>query len=122
MAQEPFLLESNRETDKVESFADDKTVTFLATKIGLGAVCEILQQFETISGLACNMDKSVIGTDNPPPRYLNGFEFALVDKIKILGLVINREASHLQDCHEATVIKIRKIATFWDRFFFKLAR
>ena len=100
-------------------------LTFLATDIGLRAVCEILQQFETISGLACNMDKSVlmyIGSDDPPPRYLNGFEFALVDKIKILGLVINREASHLQDCHEATVIKIRKIATFWDRFFFKLAR
>ena len=55
------------------------------------------------------MDKSVlmyIGSDDPPPRYLNDFEFALVDKIKILGLVINREASHLQDCYEATVIKI----------------
>ena len=106
MAQEPFLLESNRETDKVESFADDKTVTFLATEIGLRAVCEILQKFETISGLACNMDKSFlmyIGSDDPPPGYLHEFEFALVDKIKILGLTINREATRLQDCHEATV-------------------
>ena len=123
VAQEPFLLESNRETDKVESFADDKTVTFLATEIGLRAVCEILQKFETISGLACNMDKSsimYIGSDDPPPRYLYDFEFALVDKIKILGLTINREATRLQDCHEATVIKIRKIATFWDRFFLSL--
>ena len=29
---DPFALESNRETDKVESFADDKTVIFLATE------------------------------------------------------------------------------------------
>ena len=32
---DPFSFESNRETDKVESFADDKTVTFLATREGL---------------------------------------------------------------------------------------
>ena len=39
---DPFSMESNRETDKVESFADDKTVTFLATLEGLSAVREIL--------------------------------------------------------------------------------
>ena len=35
---DPFALESNRETDKVESFADDKTVIFLATEAGLSAI------------------------------------------------------------------------------------
>ena len=35
---DPFSMESNWETDKVESFADDKTVTFLATLEGLSTV------------------------------------------------------------------------------------
>ena len=45
---EPFKYESNRETDKVESFADDKTVTFQATPLGLRSVVEILEQFANI--------------------------------------------------------------------------
>ena len=57
---DPFALESNRETDKVESFADDKTATFRATREGLAAICEILEIFASFSGLRCNMEKSVI--------------------------------------------------------------
>ena len=46
LPDDPFALESNRETDKVESFADDKTVIFLATEAGLSAaIREILNQF-----------------------------------------------------------------------------
>ena len=69
---DPFSLESNRETDKVESFADDKTVIFLATETGLSAIREILNCFTNFSGLACNMDKSVImyiGADTPLPLF-----------------------------------------------------
>ena len=120
---DPFSMESNRETDKVESFADDKTVTFLATLEGLSAVREILQQFESLSGLSCNMDKSVImfvGSDDPPPDFINQFEFVVVDKIKILGLEISSKADNLPDCHGNTINKITKIVTFWDRFFLSL--
>ena len=66
----PFHLESNRETDKVDSFADDKTATFRATREGLAAICEILGNFAGFSGLKCNMDKSAImfvGSEDPPP-------------------------------------------------------
>ena len=50
----PFDLESNRETDKVESFADDKTATFKATRAGLLATCEILENLALFSGIRCN--------------------------------------------------------------------
>ena len=53
----PFDLESNRETDKVESFADDKTATFKATRAGLSAICKILKNFALFSGLRCNLEK-----------------------------------------------------------------
>ena len=117
----PF--ESNRETDKVESFADDKTVIFLATEAGLSAIWEILSQFENFSSLSCNMDKSVlmyIGVDTPPPAFLNNFEFKLVDKIKILGIEISSNPSLLHLCHEKMVLKITQIISFWERFFLSL--
>ena len=121
---DPFFFESNRETDKVESFADDKTVTFLATPDGINAVCTILEQFATISGLFCNTDKSFImyiGSDGPAPRFLTDYDFKLVDSITILGMKIDKKLETLQDCHLATVQKVTKIINFWDRFFFEPA-
>ena len=123
LVPDPFRMESNRETDKVESFADDKTVTFLATEEGLIAVCEILRDFESISGLACNMDKSVImlvGSNDPPPEFLNTYDFQLVERIKILGLEIGNVQSDLSLCHTKTIEKIVRIVNFWDRFHLSL--
>ena len=71
----PFDLESNRETDKVESFADDKTATFKATRAGLLAICDILENFALFSGLRCNLEKSAImyvGDQGPPPHNILG--------------------------------------------------
>ena len=123
LVPDPFRMESNRETDKVESFADDKTVTFLATEEGLIAVCEILRDFEAISGLACNMDKSAImlvGSNDPPPEFLNTYDFQLVDKIKILGLEITDVPLDRSLCHTKTIDKIVRIVNFWDRFHLSL--
>ena len=120
---DPFIYESNRETDKVESFADDKTVSFLATPEGLRAICQILEDFSMISGLHCNMDKSVlmyVGSDDPVPEYLSQYEFKLVDCITILGMKIDRKLEKLQDGHIATMSKVSKIINFWDRFYLSL--
>ena len=121
--QDPFRYESNRETDKVESFADDKTVTFLANELGLQTVVNILEQFYNISGLKCNMEKSCImyiGSDDPAPDFLAQFDFEPVDSIKILGMNINNKVDNLQDCHTSTVEKVTKIINFWSRFYLSL--
>ena len=123
IAPDPFRLESNRETDKVESFADDKTVTFCATRVGLDAICKILRDFSKISGLFCNMDKSVImyvGDGDPAPAYLGEYDFKLVDRITILGMHIDKGLNNLSDCHIATVEKVTKIINFWNRFHLSL--
>ena len=120
---EPFKYESNRETDKVESFADDKTVTFQATPLGLRSVVEILEQFANISGLRCNTDKSFIMyvvSNNPPSAYLSDYDFEVADSITILGIQINKHLDNLSECHNATVQKIAKIINFWSRFYLSL--
>ena len=122
MVHDPFALESNRETDKVESFADDKTTTFLATRAGLEAICEILADFANFSGLKCNMDKSSImfvGGDNPP-EYVNEFGFQVVDSFKLLGLEIGNNLENLKSCHDSTINNITKTVNFWGRFFLSL--
>ena len=122
MVHDPFALESNRETDKVESFADDKTTTFLATRAGLEAICEILAVFANFSGLKCNMDKSSImfvGGDNPP-EYVNEFGFQVVDSFKLLGLEIGNNLENLKSCHDSTINNITKTVNFWGRFFLSL--
>ena len=115
MLPDPFSCESNRETDKVESFADDKTVTFLATREGLQVLCNLLDQFSNISGLSCNLDKSAlmyIGSNQPLPEYALQYGFKVVDHITILGMKIKKNLENLSDCHIVTEQKITKIINF----------
>ena len=120
---DPFALESNRETDKVESFADDKTATFRATGEGLAAICEILENFASFSGLRCNMEKSAImyvGDNGPPPPFLAEFEFSIVDNFKLLGIDINKNNENLSNCHTVTILRLTRIINFWERFYLSL--
>ena len=56
----------------------------------------------------------------PPPQYLREFDFQVVDKVKLLGLDIDKNLEHLKDCHNDTVLKMTRIVNFWDRFYLSL--
>ena len=106
------------------SFADDKTATFRATREGLSAICDTLENFALFSGLKCNLDKSSImyvGNDGPPPSdYLRDFDFQVVDQIKLLGLEIDKKLENLKECHTDTILKMTRVVNFWDSFFLSL--
>ena len=55
-----FMCESNRETSKNESLADDNTTLTMLDLASLRAAKEIIDTFGNISGLRCNFDKSII--------------------------------------------------------------
>ena len=87
------------------------------------AVQEILDNFAGFSGLRCNTEKSAImyvGDDGPPPPFLAEFNFKVVDKIKLLGISINRNIENLGNCHTSTILNITRIINFWDRFYLSL--
>ena len=72
-----FCNESNRKTNIVDSFADDKTATFIAEREALVAITGILDDFGTFSGLVCNKKKSAImfvggGGSKKPTRLSKG--------------------------------------------------
>jgi hypothetical protein len=82
--------ECNDETGKTEAFADDNTVLALLDNEALNAIREILNKFADISGLKCNVDKSLImicGTDEIP-AYVAESGFQIADSLTILGFQI----------------------------------
>jgi hypothetical protein len=113
--------ESNRETDKVEAFADDNTILALLDEPALVSIKQILQLFGNISSLKCNVDKSVImiiGRENPQrvPDFVTNSGFAVVEEVKILGVKFTKNANDITQNFVSSIDKIRKTANFWTRF------
>jgi Reverse transcriptase (RNA-dependent DNA polymerase) len=112
--------ESNRETDKVEAFADDASAAALANDSSLIAIKENLQNYENLSGLRCNVDKSqimVLGCDdNFVPEPIQNSGFKIEKKIKILGVELTKNAQELSDNFDDCTRKILAIKHFWARF------
>jgi hypothetical protein len=113
--------ESNRETDKFEAFADDNTVLALLDEPALINIKKILQDFGTISGLKCNVDKSVImliGREDHQQvqDFVINSGFAVVDNVKILGVKFTKNAEDITQNFDNCIEKIRKTANFWTRF------
>jgi exonuclease III len=114
-----LFYESNRETDKLEGFADDGTVIARATPDAIAGIREILFSFEAISGLKCNVNKSVIlpigmGREPVPDFLING-GFPVVENVTILGVKITNNFFDLTNNFADRIESIRKIRNFWSR-------
>jgi hypothetical protein len=73
-----LAMESNRETDKADGFADDNSTATLANLQSLETLKNIISDFANFSGLMSNVEKTMlmqIGTQNE-----------LSDELKISGL------------------------------------
>jgi hypothetical protein len=111
--------ESARQTNKLEAFADDNTVIAKLKQDAIVAIKLILQNFGNISGLKCNVDKSIImliGSNNDAPDFILDSGFQLVDTVKMLGFEISKNFKNLQENFKKPIEKIRKLDNFWTRF------
>jgi exonuclease III len=112
--------ESNRETDNVEGFADDASVISLATEGAIIATKDILRDFENISGLACNFEKSAIMllgfNDEPVPVFIQESGFEIVDSVTILGVKFTSNPEDLVQNYDGKITKVTAIRNFWARF------
>ena len=118
--QSCFMYESNRETDKNESLADDNTTITMLDLESLQAARQILEDFGNISGLRCNYDKSVI----MPISEISEAEilitqtlgFSIQPKITLLGVEISNKLDNLREITCKTKEKIISLIAFWERF------
>jgi hypothetical protein len=89
-----FEHESNCETSKNESFADDSTTLTYFEFPDLAALKNNLEEFSKISGLKCNFDKTVIvrigDTDSLPDPRINELGFSIENECKLLGFTVGQ--------------------------------
>jgi hypothetical protein len=112
-----FACESNRETGKNESMADDNTTLALMTTDNLARLRKILDDFSDISGLRCNYDKTCILKVGPVPEVpidLHGF--VCTESITLLGMEVRNVLNNQDEIFLGIREKILSIIRFWDLF------
>jgi hypothetical protein len=79
----------------------------------------ILSDFEGISGLKCNTEKTAlmqIGRIEPVPDEIAELGFLVTDKIHILGMDIDANIAELDGNYEKTVVNLKKSVDYWKRY------
>jgi hypothetical protein len=103
-----------------ESFADDSSNLTLFTVDALTELKRVLENFKTLSGLSCNLEKSFvmrignIEGDIPQPIAALGFTF--VNKINLLGFTLCNYGDSVAENYEKVTIRIGNLVRFWERF------
>jgi len=106
--------------NKTDAFADDTNVVLKQKAAVARRLVTILNEFEVISGLGCNIDKSAIMILGPRVQAeidgIAALGFEIVDSLKILGTVISADGGDLSDNYENIYNKISNIIGIWRRF------
>jgi hypothetical protein len=119
-----FLAESNRSTDKADSFADDNSTATLADAASLGNLKKFVEDFAEFSGLHSNAEKTTllqIGRVGPLPQEVINLGFNVVDKVCLLGVTVDNNLSMFDTHFESVIQKISGIIEYWERFYLSLA-
>jgi hypothetical protein len=119
-----FRHESNGETDKTDGFADDTTVITAADYESLSSLKTILTDFENISGLKCNFDKTnvlLIGPDPGDVDFIRNLGYSIVDEVNLLGFILNRNGIAEEKMFSKVLRNISAIVTNWYRYRLSLA-
>jgi len=112
-----FKNESNRETDKVDCFADDTTSSTTLRFDSLNKIKNILETFSVLSGLKCNFEKTnLLPINGDVTEEIRNLGFNIVDKITLLGVEIDKDLRFLDTVHDKTIRKVTSVANYWKRF------
>jgi hypothetical protein len=121
VSNDVFMQESNRETSKNESLADDNSTLMLIDDEGLDCIKDSLDRFASISGLECNYDKTMLmpfldDWDDNTNLILQNSGFKIVDSVELLGIKISKRLDSANENFERSKQKIISKISFWDRF------
>jgi hypothetical protein len=81
-----------------EAFADDNTAMDKLSRVAICSIKSNLDKFVDLSGLKCNVDKSMImitGNNGIIPDYITNSGFTVTEKLHILGMDITKDSSNL---------------------------
>jgi len=105
---------------KTEAFADDTNTIIKQVFEAARRLVEILNEFERISGLGCNIEKSSIMFLGPRQEAeianIANLGFLIVEKVKILGIEIDSQGLDLNTNFDRLCNKVTIIANQWRQF------
>ena len=104
---------------KVSAMADDCTLLVDLTYNNLKLIINYLEQFEKISGLGCNVEKTMVmpvDINQPVPQNVVDLGIQIVNEIFLLGTVLKNTGTCFEPNSEKILEKIRKQVNFWTRF------
>jgi hypothetical protein len=99
--------------------ADDATVLVRMEMESLLRIRNILAEFELLSGLACNVEKTTLmqfGSDDPVPANIREIGFDVKSELTLLGLKIQNNCSRYTASKDSIEERIRTQINFWVRF------
>ena len=115
-----FAYESNKETSKNESFADDANNFILLNENSILKLKIILDNFRSLSGLQCNIDKlyamRIGDTDGEIDQAILDVGFPFCNELTVLGFVINNTGTFITKNFDKVRQKINSLIRFWERF------
>jgi hypothetical protein len=104
---------------KAFALADDCTLLVELSVTNLNEIIQVLRKFEDISGLGCNVEKTVlmqIGCNDPLAQQILDMGFIVKDEITLLGTLIKNCSPCFVNNEDIIIQKIRKVANHWKRF------
>jgi Reverse transcriptase (RNA-dependent DNA polymerase) len=104
---------------KVFAFADDCNILCSLKKSNIEAVLRILYDFESISGLKCNVEKTnilFIGSDPVDTENMGQLGLNVTEELTVLGFSVSNKPSVIGDNFEIILNKCIKQFRFWTRF------
>jgi exonuclease III len=104
---------------KVFAFADDCTILCVLKKSNFERINRILHEYYLLSGLECNVDKSVLKpvgniADPVPENETAGFK--IEQKITILGLTFEGDGLNFETSQQMIMKKVQDKINTWRRF------
>jgi len=104
---------------KIYAFADDGNCMTTMDLQSLHQIKVILENFGSLSGLECNVEKTGImqvGSDDPIPQEVRDLGFTCCQELKILGLTIRGDTGNFMQSLSLIENKVKNIAAHWRRF------
>jgi len=120
-----FLVQQGRHNQvrhndpKAFALADDCSLLVDLTTVSLENIISILRDFEVISGLSCNLEKTalmIIGGEDNAGEDIRNLGFEIKSEITLLGAKIKNNGCCYSNNTRVIIDKIRKQANFWKRF------
>jgi hypothetical protein len=122
--EEVYDNESNRETNKNESFTDDANNFTVLSYDSLARLKKILTEFRILSGLSCNVEKTCVmrigNLDGEVSNDIKELGFTFVDEMVLLGFKLSINGNMLALNFDPVVEKIRSSIWYWERFYLSI--